>query len=328
MMQRRAFLSGTLALLAAPLDAQAQQTAMPVIGFLGSESPYLWATRLSAFRHGLGETGFFEGRNVAVEYRWAEGQYDRLPALVSELVHRQVTLIATGTIPAVRAAKAGTTTIPIVFVTAGDPVQLGLVASLNRPGGNLTGVTYLGVEVGPKRLELMHELVPKAKIIGLLVNPTNPTLAETITRGARGAAHSLGLQLDVLHASTEHDFATAFATLAQLQAVGGLVIGSEAFFTSRSEQLAAMSVRYKVPTIFESREFAAAGGLIGYGTSATNLFHVAGVYSGRILKGAKPADLPVQESTKVELFINLKTAKALGLTIPQSLLLRADEVLQ
>ena len=310
-----------------PLAARAQQPTIPVIGFLGSELPNLWASRLSAFRQGLGEVGFIEGRNVAIEYRWAEGQYDRLPALVSELVHRQVTLIATGTVPAVRAAKAATATISIVFVTAGDPVTLGFVASLSRPGGNLTGVTYLGVEVGPKRLELLHELLPTRNMIALLVNPTNPTLAEVVTREAQDAARSLGVQLHVLTASTEHDFDTAFSTLAQLQA-GGLVIGSDAFFTSRSEEFAALSARYAVPTIFESREFAAAGGLISYGTSATELFHVAGVYSGRILKGAKPADLPVQESTKVELFVNLKTARALGLTVPTGVLVRADEVIE
>jgi putative ABC transport system substrate-binding protein len=227
----------------------------------------------------------------------------------------------------VRAAKAATATIPIVFVTAGDPVKLGFVASLNRPGGNLTGVTYLGVEVGPKRLELLHELLPTRNMIALLVNPTNPNLAEAVTREAQNAARSLGLQLNVLTASTEHDFDTAFSTLAQMQA-GGLVIGSDAFFTSRSEELAALSARYAIPTIFESREFAAAGGLISYGTSATELYHVAGAYSGRILKGAKPADLPVQESTKVELFINLKTAKALSLTVPTALLVRADEVIE
>jgi putative tryptophan/tyrosine transport system substrate-binding protein len=203
-----------------PIGVRAQQPSMPVIGFLGSESPYLWASRLSAFRQGLGDIGFIEGQNLVVEYRWAEGQYDRFSALASDLVRRQVTVIATATIPGARAAKAGTTTIPIVFATAANPVQLGLVASLNRPGGNLTGVTYLGVEVGPKRLELLHELVPTRNIIALLVNPTTPTLSETITREAQNAARSLGLQLHVLHASTEHDFDTVFATLVQLQAGG------------------------------------------------------------------------------------------------------------
>jgi putative ABC transport system substrate-binding protein len=326
-MRRRDFIkvvAGSAAVL--PLAARAQP-AMPVIGFLGAESPALWASRLRAFRQGLGETGYVEGRNVAVEYRWAEGQYDRLPALVSELVQRQATLIATGTIPAVRAAKAATTAIPIVFVTAGDPVQLGLVASLNRPGGNITGVTYLGLEAGPKRLELMHEIVPQAKTIGLLVNPTNPVLAEIAMKGARSTARPFGLDLHVMNASTEHDFDAVFASVVQLQA-GGLVIGSDAYFTSRNEILGALAARYAVPTIFESREFIAAGGLVGYGTSATELFHVAGAYSGRILNGEKPADLPVQESTKVELFINLKSAKALGITVPTSLLVRADEVIE
>jgi putative tryptophan/tyrosine transport system substrate-binding protein len=323
-MRRREFMSLLGGTTMWPLAARAQQ---PVIGFLGSESPSLWASRLNAFRQGLGESGFAEGRNVAIEYLWAEGQYDRLPALASELVHRQVTLIATGTVPGVRAAKAATGTIPIVFVTAGDPVKLGFVASLNRPGGNLTGVTYLGVEEGPKRVELLHELVPKADIVALLVNPTNSALAETITRDAQHVAGSLGLQLHVLHASTEQDLNTVFATLVQSH-VGGLVVGSDAFFTTRSEQLAALAARYAVPTVFESREFVAAGGLIGYGTSGLSLWHLAGAYSGRVLKGEKPADLPVQESTKAELFINLKTAKALGITMPTGLLVRADEVIE
>jgi putative ABC transport system substrate-binding protein len=299
---------------------------MPIIGFLGSESPYLWATRLTAFRRGLGEVGFSEGRNVSVEYRWAEGQYDRLPALASDLVNRQVALIATGTIPSVRAAKAATTT-PIVFVTAGDPVKLGFVTSLSRPGGNLTGVTYLGVEVGAKRVELLHELLPTTNVMALLVNPSNPTLADAVTREAQEAAHLLGLQLHFLHAKTEQDFETAFASVVELHA-GGLIIGNDAFFTSRSEQLAALSVRYAIPTIYESREFVAAGGLMSYGTSITELFRVAGTYSGRILKGEKPADLPIQQSTKVELFLNLKAAKVLGIAVPLPVSGRADEVIE
>jgi putative ABC transport system substrate-binding protein len=327
-MRRREFITFLGGAAAWPLEARAQQAVkLPTIGFLGIESSSLWASRLSAFRQGLGETGFIEGRNVTVEYRWAEGQYERLPALASELVHRQVTLIATGTMLAVRAADTATKTSPIVFVTAGDPVQLGLVASLNRPGGNLTGVTYLGVEVGPKRVELMHELVPQTSIIALLANPTNPTLAETITRDAQGAARSLGLRLHVLNASTEHDFNTVFGTVVQLQ-LGGLVIGSDALFTSRVEQLAALAARYAVPTIFESREFVAAGGLVSYGASLTEMYHQAGAYAGRILKGEKPSDLPVQASTRVELIINLKTAKALGLTMPTGVLVRADEVIE
>jgi putative ABC transport system substrate-binding protein len=316
------------AVAAWPLATHAQQSAkQPTIGFLGSESADLWAGRLSAFRKALGETGFVEGRNVAIEYRWAEGQYDRLPALALELVQRQVTVIATGTIPGVRAAKAGTSTIPIIFATAGDPVKLGFVASLNRPGGNLTGATYLGVEVGPKRLELLHELRPTSNVVALLVNPNNPTLAEAVTREAKDAARSLGLQVHVLHAGTEHGFETAFATAVQLQ-VGGLVIGNDAFFTSRGQRLAELAARYAIPTIYESREFVAVGGLMSYGASIAELFLVVGNYTGRILKGEKPADLPIQQSTKVELFLNMKTAKALGLTVPLTLLGRADEVIE
>jgi putative tryptophan/tyrosine transport system substrate-binding protein len=326
-MRRREFITLVGGVAAWPLAARAQQPLMPVIGFLGSESPDLWASRLNAFRLGLGESGFIEGRNVTVEYRWAESDYSRLPTLALELAHRQVTLMATGTVPGVRAAKAATTTIPVVFVTAGDPVKRGLVASLRQPGGNLTGVTYLGVEVGPKRVELLHDLMPKAGIVALLVNPTNPALADAITRGAQGMAASLGLQVNVLHASSEQDLAAVFATLRQSQA-GGLVIGSDAFFSDRNKQLAALAARYAVPTVFESREFVTAGGLISYGANVTELWHVAGVYSGRILKGEKPADLPVQESTKVELLINLKTAKALGITMPTGLLVRADEVIE
>ena len=289
---------------------------MPVIGFLGARSPELWAVRLRAFRQGLSETGYIEGRNVAIEYRWAEGQYDRLPALAAELVRDQITVIARRQdTPAALAAKAVTTTIPIVFFTAADPVEVGFVASLARPGGNLTGVTKLDVELGSKRLELLHELVPTATTIALLVNPTNPALAEPITRGLQAAARALGLELHVLQASTERDFDAAFATLIQLRA-GGLVIGPDLFFASRSEQLAALALRHAVPTIFQFQPFVAAGGLMSYGSSDRDAYRLAGIYTGRILKGEKPADLPVQQSTKVELIINLKTARALGLTVP------------
>ena len=311
-----------------PLVARAQQPAMPVIGYLGSESPDVFAGRLRAFRRGLSETGYVEGKNVAIEYRWAEGQYDRLPVLLSDLIRRKVTVIdaVTGTPPAL-AAKAATTTVPIVFVTAGDPVALGLVDSLNRPGGNLTGVATLTVELAPKQLEVLHELVPTATIIALLVNPTNPTNAETLSRELQAAAGTLGLQLHVLHASTERDFDAVFASLPRLRA-GALVIGSDPFFNSRSEQLVALASRHAMPTMYPFREYAMAGGLISYGNSFADAHREVGVYTGRILKGEKPADLPIQQSVKAELVINLKTAKALGLTFPLPLIGRADEVIE
>ena len=329
-MRRREFITLLGGAAAAwPLAARAQQPAMPVIGLLCSESPDLWASRMRAFRQGLSETGYVEGRNVAIEYRWAEGHNDRLPALAADLVRRRVTVIAApGSTPAALAAKAATSTIPIIFWIGGDPVELGLVASLNRPEGNLTGVTTLNLEIGGRSAwNCCTKSCPGRASIVLLVNPTSPTLTKTSIEDAQAAARSLGLELHVLNASTERDFDVVFANLIQLRA-GGLVIGTDAFFSSRLEQLAALSVRHAVPTVYHFREFAAAGGLMSYGGSITDAFRGAGVYTGRILKGEKPADLPVQQVTKVELIINLKTAKALGLNIPLPLLGRADEVIE
>jgi putative ABC transport system substrate-binding protein len=276
---------------------------------------------------GLKSTGFIEGQNTTIEYRWAEGRNDKLPALTADLVHRQVNVIVAPTTPSVLAAKASTKTIPIVFFVAGDPVDLGLVASLRRPGGNLTGATTLTLEVGPKWLQLLHEMIPNVTSLALLINPTSPNLAEAQSKDLQTAARSRGLQLHVLQASTEADFETAFESLARLHA-GGLVISSDSFFFSRSDRLAALAARHAVPAIFGFREFVAAGGLMSYGGSLAESFRWVGVYTGRILRGEKPSDLPVQQSTKIELFINLKTAQALGLEVPPALLTRADEVIE
>jgi putative ABC transport system substrate-binding protein len=309
-----------------PLAAHAQQPTMPVIGFLNSGSPNKFEFLARAFRKGLSENGYVEGQNVKFEYRWAEGQYDRLSALAADLVRRQVTVITAEGVTSALVAKTATTTVPIVFYFGGDPVELGLVASLNRPGGNLTGVTPLNTALGPKRLELLHELVPTASTIALLVNPAGPS-AEGHLRDLPGAARTIGVQLHVLRASSERDFDTVFATLGELR-VGALLIGNDGFFTNRIEQLAALAIRHAVPAIYPYREFAAAGGLMSYGGSITDAYHLLGAYVGRILKGEKPADLPVQQATKIELILNLKTAAALGITFPVSLLGRADEVIE
>jgi putative ABC transport system substrate-binding protein len=322
-MRRREFitvLGGSAALW--PLATRAQQPAIPLIGFLNVASADGYQPMVAAFRRGLQEMGYVEGQNVAIEYRWADGRTDRLPGLVAELVHHQVAVIAATSTPAALAAKAENTAIPIVFESGGDPLRLGLVASLSHPGGNVTGVTQLNAVVSPKRVELLHELLPAARVIALLVNPASPTLTEIETNGALSAAHNLGVELPVLNASSERDIEGAFAKLSQMGA-NGLVIGADAFFTSRTKLLAALAARYKVPAVYENRDFVAAGGGL-----ITDSYRLTGVYVGRILKGEKPAELPVQQGTKVELYINLEAAKALGITVPLTLSGRADDVIE
>jgi ABC-type uncharacterized transport system substrate-binding protein len=325
-MRRRDFIT-VISVAAAmwPFVARAQQPALPVVGFLNSASAGQFAGLVRAFKQGLAEIGYIEGHNVAIDYRWAENQYDRLPALAADLVRRRVAVIVANP-PAALSAKAARSTIPIVFVSAVNPVEVGLIASLNRPGGNVTGISTLNVELLSKRVELLRELMPTASIIGALVNPTTPA-ATTQLKDLQDVGGKLGLHIQVVRASSESDLNAAFAKLPQLQAVG-LVIAGDPFFTSRSDKLAALSLQHRMPAIYQYRQFPAAGGLMSYGGSFVEGNRLAGIYAGRILKGEKPADLPVEQSTKVELIINLRTAKAFGITIPVPLLGRADEVIE
>ena len=326
-MRRRDFI-GLLggAAVTSSLAARVQQQAMPVIGFLHGTSPETRRAEVIAFHGGLSETSYVEGQNVAVEYRWAEGKYDRLPALEADLVDRQASVIAAFGTAAALVAKAATATIPIVFLVGGDPMALGLVVRLNRPGGSITGVTPLNDELAAKLLELLHEMVPKAAIIGYLINPDNASSAN-LSRQIQAAARTIGQRVHILNVSSENDFEPAFATLDQIRA-GGLCVQGDTFFNSRREQLIALAAHHSIPTVYAFRDYAAAGGLMSYGTSLRDAYRQVGVYAGRILNGEKAADLPVQLSVKVELAINMSTAKALGLTFPLSLLGRADEVIE
>jgi putative tryptophan/tyrosine transport system substrate-binding protein len=327
-MRRREFIALLSGAAAWPLVARAQQPALPVIGFLSSETPSGYAFRAAAFRQGLSEAGYVESRNVAIEYRWAEGHYDRLPALAADLVRRHVAVIAAAGTQSALAAKAATTTIPIVFSTAADPVAEGLVASLARPGGNATGVNNLATELVQKQIEKLHQMVPAATAIAALVNPTNPTLAEPATKAVQAAGRTLGLKMiHIIQASTERDIDAAFATLFRLGA-GALVVCPDTFFTSRRDQIAALAIRHAIPVIYHLRELPAAGGLMSYGPSATDGYRRVGIYAARILNGERPGDLPVQRATKFDLVINLTTAKVLGLEVPFYLQQLADEVIE
>jgi putative tryptophan/tyrosine transport system substrate-binding protein len=327
-MRRREFLTLVGGAAAAwPLVARAQHPTIPVVGFLNGADAENYRRFANEFRRGLNEMGFTEGQNVLVEYRWAEGRYDRLPELAADLIRRHVTVLAATSAPAALAAKAATTTVPIVFTTASDPVGLGLVTNLAQPGGNITGATQMNVELGPKRLELMHQLLPKATAIALLVNPTNPVVAAVQSRDAEEAARALGLQLQILQASTEDEFDKAIANLSE-RGSGLVIAAGDAFFLSATAKFAAIALRHGVPTISNGREFTAAGGLLSYGGSVADSYHLAGIYTGRILTGEKAAELPILRSSKIEMFINLKTAKALGVAVPPGLVIAADEVFE
>jgi len=327
-MRRRHFISALVGAVSAwPLAAAAQQSMLPVIGFLGAAYAAGYEPYVSAFRDGLRETGYVEGQNVVIQYRWAEGQYDRLPSLAAELVRRRVAVIVTsGGDMAVLAAKAATRTIPVVFSSGGDPVKRLVVESLSRPGGNLTGISLINNELNPKRFELLRELLPSAKMIAMLVNP-NTLTAEYDAASLKGVARTRGVDLEIVSASDDSGIAAAFATIAERK-TQALLVGSDPFFTSRRERLVAMVAERAIPAIYEWREFAAAGGLMSYGADLVDAYRQVGIYAGRILKGAKPADLPVMQSTRIELVVNLKTARALDIAIPQSILARADEVLE
>jgi putative tryptophan/tyrosine transport system substrate-binding protein len=326
-MKRREFIAGLGGAAAWPVVAKAQQAAMPVIGYLGSQSADDdYKNHTVPFLQGLKEAGYVEGQNVAIEYRWAENQIDRLPALAADLVRRRVAVIVANGNQAARAAKAATTTIPIVFNTGGDPVALGLVASLNRPGANVTGIAYLAAELVPKQLQLLHELIPNAALFGVLADPAFPG-TQFVIPDLQAAARTLGLQLIVVNARTDSDLEPAFASFSQ-QRVGAVLVSDSSLYSRHREQLAALAARHTLPAILPYREFALAGGLMSYGSSIGYPYYQSGIYTGRILKGEKPADLPVQQVTKIELVINFKTAKALGLTIPETLLATADEVIQ